>query len=110
MSECLAILDSLGDGNQTSVLPSITNVTTTRWLHLPVIERRKPFARLPPPQVVQQRSLIKGLGTKTIIRVCFRVGEAVRFANTASHSSGGHTDVIIELFGLHPEYPCHHYI
>ena len=103
ISECLAVLGSLGDGNKTPVLSPITNVTATKWLHLPVGERRKPFARLPPPQAVQQRSSIEGLGTKTIIRVCFRVGEAVRFANTASCRCGDHTNVIIELFGLYPE-------
>lgn len=103
--DCSAVLHSLGDGNHTPLISPIINVTATKWLHLPVTERRKPFARRPPPRVVQPRSPIEGLGTKTIIRVCFRVGEAVRFANTASRSCGGHTDVIIELFGLYPETP-----
>ena len=109
ISECLAVLDSLSDGNQTPVISPITNVTATKWLHLPLTERRKPFARLAPPQAVQQRSVIEGLGAKTVIRVCFRVGEAVRLANTARRiSCGGRTDIIIELFGLHDQHPCHH--
>ena len=101
--DCLAVLDSLGDGNHTPLIPPTTNATDTKWLHLPVTERHKPFARLPPPREVQQRSPIEGLSAKAIIRVCFRVGEAVRFANTASRSCGGYTDLIIELFGLYPE-------
>ena len=84
---------------------SFRNGTATRWAHLPVEERRKSFARPQPPEAVKPRSPVEGLSTKMIVRVCFRVGEAIRFASMQLNGKGNldkieeKTDVLTELFG-----------
>ncbi|KAF8453297.1 hypothetical protein BGX38DRAFT_413168 [Terfezia claveryi] len=73
----------------------------TKWAHLPPEERQKPFVRPPLPEPVKERSSIEGLNTKTMMRVCFRIGEAIRFSNMDRASSRGSESVILtELFGL----------
>ena len=72
-----------------------------KWAHLSPEERRKPFVRLPPPEPVKDRSCIEGLSARTMVRVCFRVGEAIRFSNMNRSSDGrGGSEILTELFGL----------
>ncbi|KAI9781759.1 MAG: hypothetical protein M1839_005752 [Geoglossum umbratile] len=55
----------------------------------------KPFVRPPFPERVQDRSPIVGLSSKTLLRTCFRVGEALR---AGSHAGRWGQDAIIELY------------
>ena len=74
---------------------------TTKWAHLPPEERQKPFVRPPLPEPVKERSSIEGLNTKTMMRVCFRIGEAIRFSNIDRSSGRGRdSEILTELFGL----------
>ncbi|RPB20944.1 hypothetical protein L211DRAFT_841264 [Terfezia boudieri ATCC MYA-4762] len=78
----------------------------TKWAHLPPEERQKPFVRPPLPEPVKERPSIEGLNTKTMMRVCFRIGEAIRFSNMdRSSSRGGESVTLTELFGLCFAYP-----
>jgi hypothetical protein len=55
----------------------------------------KPFARPAFPERVQDRSPIVGLSSKTFLRTCFRVGEALR---AGSHAVRWSQDAIVELY------------
>ncbi|KAH0565493.1 hypothetical protein GP486_001118 [Trichoglossum hirsutum] len=55
----------------------------------------KPFVRPAFPERVQDRSPIIGLSSKTLLRTCFRVGEALR---AGSHAVRRSQDAVIELF------------
>ena len=73
---------------------------TTTWVHLPEEERRRPFTRPNPEAQVQERSPIEGLSAKSMIRTCFRIGEAMKFTGLKKPMSGGvEVDLVIELFG-----------
>ena len=54
-----------------------------------------PFARPPFPRPVLDRSPILGLSNATVLRTCFRIGEALNAATQASRSK---IDAIIELY------------
>ena len=54
-----------------------------------------PFARPPFPKSVLDRSPILGLSNATVLRTCFRIGEALSAAMQASRSN---VDAIIELY------------
>ena len=56
---------------------------------------RKPIVRPPFPSAVRDRSPIIGLSTGTLLRTCFRMGEAVNQAHQASKS--GH-EITFELY------------
>lgn len=104
ITECLGFLNSLNEYVYiTTELLELTlnsSGTTTKWAHLSVEQRQKPFVRPVPPKAVEERSPVDGLNAKTIMRVCFRVGEALRFANLSKSSGGTEgTDVLTELFG-----------
>ncbi|KAK4692573.1 hypothetical protein P7C71_g4660, partial [Lecanoromycetidae sp. Uapishka_2] len=54
-----------------------------------------PFTRPPFPKPIRDRSPILGLSNRTVLRTCFRIGEALNAAAIASRSN---TDAIIELY------------
>ena len=54
-----------------------------------------PFARPSFPKPVLDRSPILGLTNTTVLRTCFRIGEAL---NAAAQASRSNTDAIIELY------------
>jgi hypothetical protein len=56
---------------------------------------RKPIVRPPFPLAVRDRSPIIGLSSTTLLKTCFRIGEAVNQAHQASKS--GH-EIIFELY------------
>lgn len=58
-------------------------------------EARKPIARAPFPEAVRDRSPIIGLSSDTLLRTCFRVGEAI---NQAHHSSKHGKHAVFELY------------
>jgi hypothetical protein len=58
-------------------------------------EARKPIARQPFPGAVRDRSPIIGLSSETLLRTCFRIGEAI---NQAHQSFKNGKRVILELY------------
>ena len=54
-----------------------------------------PFMRPPFPKAVRDRSPIIGLTNRTVLRICFRIGEALNAAAVASRTN---VDSIIELY------------
>ena len=54
-----------------------------------------PFTRPPFPKPIRDRSPILGLTNQTVLRTCFRIGEALNAAAVASRSNA---DAMIELF------------
>ncbi|KAL9138745.1 MAG: hypothetical protein Q9175_000011 [Cornicularia normoerica] len=54
-----------------------------------------PFMRPPFPKPVRDRSPILGLTNRTVLRICFRIGEALNAAAVASRTN---VDAIIELY------------
>lgn len=54
-----------------------------------------PFMRPPFPKAVRDRSPILGLTNRTVLRICFRIGEALNAAAVASRTN---VDSIIELY------------
>lgn len=54
-----------------------------------------PFMRPPFPKAVRDRSPILGFTNRTVLRVCFRIGEALNAAAVASRTN---IDAIIELY------------
>ena len=54
-----------------------------------------PFIRPPFPKAVRDRSPILGLSNRTVLRICFRIGEALNAAAVASRTN---VDAIIELY------------
>ena len=54
-----------------------------------------PFIRPPFPKAIHDRSPILGLTNRTVLRVCFRIGEALNAAAVASRTN---VDAIIELY------------
>ncbi|KAF8464374.1 hypothetical protein BDZ91DRAFT_729715 [Kalaharituber pfeilii] len=103
----LAILNRLNDPEFKDAFPlpgipvTNANTTATKWAHLPPEERQRPFARPPYAAPAKERSVIEGLSTKKLLRVCFRIGEALRVANLTSAGSWGDSDVLTELYGLY---------
>ncbi|KAH3945146.1 hypothetical protein HBI56_054790 [Parastagonospora nodorum] len=72
---------------------------TTRLLALngdiDCAEARKPIARAPFPNAVCDRSPIIGLSPNTLLRTCFRIGEAI---NQAHQSSRSDKRIVFELY------------
>lgn len=62
---------------------------------LPVNRDALPFIRPPFPKPIRDRSPILGLTNHTVLRTCFRIGEAL---NAAAAASRANTDAIIELY------------
>jgi hypothetical protein len=58
-------------------------------------EARKPIVRPPFPVAVRDRSPIIGLSSDTVLRTCFRIGEAINQAHQSS-KSGQH--IVFELY------------
>ena len=56
---------------------------------------RKPIVRPPFPDPVNARSLVHGVSAATVLRTCFRIGEALRAGSRAVHAAD---DVVIELY------------
>jgi hypothetical protein len=56
---------------------------------------RKPIVRPAFPDAVPDRSLVHGVSAATVLRTCFRVGEALRAGSRAVHNAD---DVVIELY------------
>ena len=54
-----------------------------------------PIIRLPFPRLARDRSPILGLMNSTVLRMCFRIGEAL---NAAAVASRNNTDAVIELY------------
>ena len=54
-----------------------------------------PFVRPPFPKSIRDRSPILGLTNRTVLRTCFRIGEAFNAAATASRAN---VDAVIELY------------
>lgn len=54
-----------------------------------------PFMRPPFPKAVRDRSPILGLTNRNVLRICFRIGEALNAAAVASRTN---VDAIIELY------------
>jgi hypothetical protein len=68
---------------------------TTRLIAANGDEAHKPIVRLPFPSPVRDRSPIIGLSSSTLLRTCFRVGEAVNQSRQAVKT--GNT-ILIELY------------
>jgi len=58
-------------------------------------DARKPIARAPFPNAVRDRSPIIGLSPNTLLRTCFRIGEAINQAHQST-KSGKH--IVFELY------------
>lgn len=56
-----------------------------------------PFIRPPFPAPMLDRSPIQGLNSRTVLRTCFRIGEALNAATASLHSFGA-PDVVMELY------------
>lgn len=56
-----------------------------------------PFIRPPFPAPMLDRSPIQGLNSRTVLRTCFRIGEALNAATASLHSVGA-PDVVMELY------------
>ena len=54
-----------------------------------------PFVRPPFPNPVRDRSPILGLTNRTVLRICFRIGEGL---NAAAAASRANVDAIVELY------------
>ena len=54
-----------------------------------------PFTRPPFPKTIRDRSPILGLSNRTVLRTCFRIGEALNAATVASRNK---VDAMIELY------------
>ncbi|KAL8829715.1 MAG: hypothetical protein Q9170_006054 [Blastenia crenularia] len=63
-----------------------------------------PFIRTPFPAPVHDRSLVNGLSSRTLLRTCFRIGEAL---NAGSLALRTRQDSVIELYArvIHSERP-----
>ncbi|KAL8762083.1 MAG: hypothetical protein Q9184_001855 [Pyrenodesmia sp. 2 TL-2023] len=63
-----------------------------------------PFIRSPFPGLVRDRSPVIGLSSKTVLRACFRIGEALNAGSTALRTK---QDAVIELYArvVHSERP-----
>lgn len=55
----------------------------------------QPFVRPPFPKAVRDRSPILGLTSTTVLRTCFRIGEAI---NAASQTSRSNINAVVELY------------
>lgn len=56
-----------------------------------------PFIRPPFPAPMLDRSPIQGLNSRTVLRTCFRIGEALNAATASLHSAGA-PDAVMELY------------
>ena len=56
-----------------------------------------PFIRPSFPAPMLDRSPIQGLNSRTVLRTCFRIGEALNAASVSVHSAGA-PDAVIELY------------
>jgi hypothetical protein len=62
----------------------------------------KAFVRGPFPQEVQPRGVVEGLSTRTLIKTCFRIGEALRVGIAAQRAASTESDILVELYGCAP--------
>ena len=64
-----------------------------------------PFLRPPFPNPIKDRSRVAGLNSNKVLRICFRIGEAL---NAAAAAYRHNTDAIIELYACvsHSERPA----
>lgn len=77
---------------------SQTPLTPTNDPHLLPVKLNgdaQPFIRPPFPKAVRDRSPILGLSNRTVLRICFRIGEALNAAAVASRTN---VDAIVELY------------
>ncbi|KAL9130848.1 MAG: hypothetical protein Q9217_001049 [Psora testacea] len=81
-----------------------TPANSPRVSHLPVVPHQvppninkspTPFLRPIFPKPILDRSPIIGLTNRTVLRTCFRIGEALNAASVASRTN---TDAVIELY------------
>jgi hypothetical protein len=68
---------------------------TSRILAATGDEARKPIARPPFPTAVRDRSPIIGMSSNTVLRTCFRVGEAI---SQSCHAANVGNNILIELY------------
>lgn len=68
---------------------------TTRLLAATGDEARKPIVRTPFPTAVRDRSPIIGLSSNTVLRSCFRVGEAI---SQSCHAAKAGNNILVELY------------
>jgi hypothetical protein len=68
----------------------------------------KAFVRGPFPREVQPRVDVQGLSTRTVIKTCFRIGEALQVGITAQRPTltAYQSDVLVELYGSVPPHFC----
>ncbi|KAI9718777.1 MAG: hypothetical protein M1812_003951 [Candelaria pacifica] len=79
-------------GTITAPLRSVPQNGLLEW---DIDEISKPFVRPSFPKRVRDRSPVLGLSSKTLLRTCFRVGEALQAGCAAARNS---QDVIVELY------------
>lgn len=80
------------------VKPTQAPVSSVEVPHLVPIKAEGvalPFMRPPFPKPIRDRSPIMGLTNRTVLRTCFRIGEALNAAAAASRTN---VDAIIELY------------
>ena len=73
-------------------------VPPTDDLHLVPVSSKDnvlPFMRPPFPKAVRDRSPVLGLTNRTVLRICFRIGEALNAAAAASRTN---VDAVVELY------------
>lgn len=88
--------DQEADSSNTSLKKFTSPVTlTTRLLAATGDESRKPFVRPPFPTATRDRSPIIGMSSSTLLRTCFRVGEAINQSCQAAKTS---RNILIELY------------
>ncbi|KAF1923014.1 uncharacterized protein M421DRAFT_426249 [Didymella exigua CBS 183.55] len=68
---------------------------TSRLLAATGDEAHKPIVRPPFPTAVRDRSPIIGMSSNTVLRSCFRVGEAI---SQSCHAAKAGNDILVELY------------
>lgn len=68
---------------------------TSRILAATGDEARKPIVRSPFPTAVRDRSPLIGMSSNTVLRTCFRIGEAI---NQSCHVAKAGNSILIELY------------
>lgn len=63
---------------------------------------RRPFVRGPFPAEVQPRGVVEGLNTRTVVKTCFRIGEAISVGVMCGRRpfDSEADDVLVELYGM----------
>ncbi len=78
-----------------SIIAPSTSVDPCGPLEWNMAGTPKPFVRPPFPKRIRDRSPVSGLSAKTLLRTCFRVGEALNAGSAAARNG---QDVLVELY------------